>query len=85
MTRNTVWSVLDESMSMAIKFKLEVYGVVHDAKISYEALRDHFGADDAAGSEEAAFYANADRIRDVAAAKVVRGERDPITMRSRDF
>jgi hypothetical protein len=55
MTRNTVWSVLDESMSMAIKFKLEVDGVVHDAKISDETLRDHFGADEAGGSEEAAF------------------------------
>lgn len=85
MTRNSVWSVLDESMSMAIKFKLEVDGVVHNAKISYEALRDHFDADAVTGSEEAAFYANADRIRDVAATKVVRGETDPITVRSRDF
>ena len=47
LTRNIVWCVLDESMSMAIKFEREVDGVVHDAKISYEALRDHFGADDA--------------------------------------
>jgi hypothetical protein len=85
MTRNTVWSVLDESMSMAIKFKLEVDGVVHDARISYEALRDHFGAGKKAGDEEALFYANATKIRDVAAAKVVRGEHDPLIVRSRDF
>ncbi|GJH04992.1 hypothetical protein [Paraburkholderia terrae] len=85
MSRDTVWSVLDESMSMSIKFKLELDGVVHDAKISYEALHDHFNAGKVAGDEEAAFLDNASQIRDVVVAKIVRGEADPIIVRSRDF
>lgn len=68
-----------------VNFGLHVDGVRHAVLVSYEALHDHFGADDSGGSIIKAFRDNADAIAAVAAQKIRNGEPDPVLVSTTDF
>jgi hypothetical protein len=61
-----------------LHFDLLVDGKRHKVRVSYEALQDHFGAEEDAISVMEAFRKNAEKIAEVAAAKIRDGDTEPM-------
>lgn len=68
-----------------VNFGFRVDGTKHKALVTYEALRDHFGANDTDVSLIQAFSKNADAIVQVAAKKLERGDEEPVRVSTADF
>lgn len=80
-----IYDPVDTRGTGTVNFGLRVDGVRHPVLVSYEVLRDHFGADDSDGSIIKTFRHNADEIAEVAAEKIRNGEPDPVLVSNVDF
>jgi hypothetical protein len=80
-----IYDPVEKRGTGTVNFGLRVDGVRHAVLVSYEALRDHFGADDSDGSIIKSFRDNADEIAEIAAQKIRDGESDPVLVSTTDF
>jgi hypothetical protein len=80
-----IYDPIEKRGTGTVNFGLQVDGVRHAVLVSYEALRDHFGADDSDGSIIKAFRDNADEIAELAAKKIRSGEPEPVLVSTTDF
>lgn len=65
-----IFDPLDMGGHGTLNFGLVVNGERHKVRVSYEALRDHFGADEDGIAMIEVFRKNAEAIAEVAAAKI---------------
>ncbi len=75
------WSDTTETLS----FRIEIGGKTHVARISAEALEDHFGAAHDPASQVLAYRAHFEVINQKAAQKMMGGAQEPVLLTTKDF
>ena len=80
-----IYDPVEKRDTGTVNFGLRVDGVRYAVLVSYEALRDYFGADDSDGSVIKSFRDKADEIAEIAARKIRNGDPDPVQVSTTDF